>query len=125
MKKRIVSILLLACMTLSLFAGCGKKDDKETANTGKKAKLTVALPQNGVVTDFDNNALTKYIEEKANVELEFVLFSSAANEFEQQLTLMSVSKEELPDVIMGYYTLSKNSIYNFGRNGVKLITLII
>ena len=62
MKKRLVALLLGVTMLCSTFVGCGSKDaDKNKVGSGV---LTVGIPQVMSVTDFDDNALTKYFEEK-------------------------------------------------------------
>ena len=97
--KRIISLLLALIMTMGIFTGCGKK---ETANDGEKVKLTVGIPQSSTVTDYDDNAFTNYLEETANIEIEFVYFSGSAGEYKQQLALICGAKDELPDVLLGF-----------------------
>lgn len=74
---------------------------KETSDPSGKVKLTVGIPQKATVTDYDDNAFTNYLEETANVEIEFVYFSNSAGEYKQQLALMCGADEELPDVLIG------------------------
>ena len=97
--KRIISLLLALIMTMGIFTGCG---EKETANDGEKVKLTVGIPQSSTVTDYDDNAFTNYLEETANIEIEFVYFSGSAGEYKQQLALICGAKDELPDVLLGF-----------------------
>ena len=97
--KRIISLSLALIMTMGVFTGCGKK---EASDPSEKVTLTVGIPQSSTVTDYDDNAFTNYIEEIANVEIEFQYFSGAAGEYKQQLALMCGAKEELPDVLIGF-----------------------
>ena len=115
MKKRIISILLVLCMTLGIFVGCGKK---ESVNSGEQVTLTVARPQSSRVTDYNTNAFTLYLEEKLNINLDIVTFSANTTEFGQQLTLMATSKEKLPDIILGYNDMTLNAVNNYGENKV-------
>ena len=96
---------------MSLFVGCGKKKS-QSSNT-----LTVGIPLYGSVSDFDDNALTKYVEEKLGIELEFVSYVSNASERMQQLTLQATGGQELPDVFWGWQQTSITTISEFGEAG--------
>ena len=60
--KRIVALLLGVSMICSTFVGCGNKD--ADANKSGSGVLTVGIPQVMSVSDYDDNALTRYFEEK-------------------------------------------------------------
>ena len=114
--KKIISILLVSVMLLGTLAGCGKKVEALPEGT---VTLTVGLPQYSVISDYDENAFTKYLEEKANVEIEFVSFSSTGSEYAQQLALMCSANEELPDVLLGF-KLGNYVINQYGEDGYFL-----
>ena len=116
MKKRILCMLLAGTMVLSLFAGCGKKTNGE-ANSGETAKLTVGIPVNPQVSSYDDNAFTKYLEETANVEIEFVSFANSSKDYIQQLTLMASGNETLPDVLIGFNGMPHYTMNEFGEDG--------
>ncbi len=109
--KRVVSILLVAVMALSLFTGCGEG--------GKKGDnvLTVGIPLYGSVSDFDDNALTEYVEKELGVDLEFVTYVSNSGERMQQLTLQIAGNKELPDVFWGWQETPMLTISEFGEKG--------
>ena len=110
--KRIISLLVVLVMSLGIFTGCGDKK----VSSGEKATLTVGIPQNPNTTSYDDNALTNWLEEQANVELEFVYFSSKTEEVKQQIALMCSANETLPDVILTVdfgYRLAKQ----YGEDG--------
>ena len=109
--KRVVSILLLVVVALGLFTGCG--------DGGKKGEntLTIGIPMYGSVSDFDENALTKYVEEELGVELEFVTYVSNSGERMQQLTLQIAGNKELPDVFWGWQETPMVTISEFGEKG--------
>ena len=65
-------------------------------------KITFGINQNATVVDYDNNYLTKHLEEQTGLDIEFVFFSSDAAEARQQLNLMVAGKEKLPDIIAGF-----------------------
>ena len=62
-------------------------------------KLTIGMPVNATVLDYNDNYYTKWLEEKTGIDLEFVFFSSDGSEAKQQLNLMIANKETLPDII--------------------------
>lgn len=112
--KKIVSGLLVFVMLCGLLTGCGGSKD----NGGTKGgKLKVGVPQKVSVSDYEDNAYTKYIEENTGVEIEFVYFSSTASEYKQQLALMASSNEEFPDVILGFNNLGTRTVNQYGEDG--------
>ena len=72
MKRRIIGLILLACMLLVMVVGCGKQEETGADDN----TLTVGLPMSADVTDYENNILTKYVEEQLGIKLKFQLFSS-------------------------------------------------
>lgn len=115
--KRSISLVLALVMALSVFTGCG---DKKTSNVealpDETVTLNIGIPQNSNVTDYEDNAFTQYLEETANVKLQFMLFSSVASEYKQQLALMCSSNEVLPDVILGF-EFDHYTINQYGEDG--------
>lgn len=108
MKKitRILALLLALVMLLGM-AACGgtdtdkpEKDATGSANTtDDRPVVTVGLPAMPNVMDYENNAYTKYIEDHANVNLEFIKY--APNEFTAQIQTSVAGGEELPDILWG------------------------
>ena len=113
--KRIFSLLLVLVMALTAFVGCGKEKEKET-NKGPR-KLTVGVPQDATVPDYDTNGLTLYLEEATGIEIEWVYFASGSANYKQQLTLMCTGGEELPDVLVGFNGLGHYVVNQFGEDG--------
>lgn len=115
MRKRIISVLLVACMLITSFVACSKKEKKSGENT-----LVVGLPMSADVTDFDNNALTKYVEEKLGIDLEFQLFSNTGSSYIQQISLTASAGEELPDVFWGLQEMPIITANELGEAGYFL-----
>ena len=113
MMKKIISMLLITTMLLGTLVGCKKQE----SNNGEKVTLTVGIPQNVNITDYDDNALTKYIEENLNIELEFQFFAGDPSEYMQQLALMCSSGDELPDVLWGFAGMSRRTMNQYGEDG--------
>lgn len=116
MKKRIISMLLATLMVLSLAVGCGKQTEPEPVD-GETKKLTVGIPQNANVTDYQENGFTKYVEESLGIEIEFIYFSSTPSESQKQLTVMCASGEKLPDVLWGFNGMDRYTVNEFGEDG--------
>ena len=110
--KRITSLLLVLVMALGLFAGCGKK----TASVKGDGKITVGVPLDVTVPDYNENGLTKYLEEVTGLEIEWVPFASSDTTYKQQITLMCTCGEELPDVLLGM-SLGHYLVNQFGEDG--------
>jgi len=117
MMKKIISVLLVMSMLLSGLVGCAKKDTVEDYNSDETVNLTIGVPQMVSVSDYEDNALTRYLEESLNVKLEFEFYSSNASEYTQQLTLLCSSGEELPDVLWGFTGMSRSTMNQFGEDG--------
>ncbi len=95
--KRLLALLLALTMLLSLTAAAAEPGQFPVSD--ERITLRVALPVSERVTDINTNQLTLYIEEMANVDLEFVELSS--NDAAMQINLM-MTESELPDAILGY-----------------------
>ena len=115
-KHKIVSLILVGVLTFSSLTGCGKKE--EGPKGGKH--LLVGIPQSSTVTDYDDNAFTKYLEQVADVEIEFVYFSGSPNEYKQQLALTCGANDPLPDVLLGFISMEQSTVDSFGEDGVFL-----
>lgn len=97
--KRALSLLLVVIMSLSMLVGCGGSGDDIPEGT---VTLKLGIPQRSTVSSYAKNGFTDYLEEKANVEIDFVFFSSTKSEYVQQVALMCGANQELPDVFLGF-----------------------
>ena len=95
--KRIIAFTLAMVMCVSMLAGCGK--------TGKKAsgdgKIIVGITDNALVTDYETNAYTLWLEEQTGLDITFHVFAASGADAKSQLATMVAGGEELPDVIIG------------------------
>lgn len=84
--------------------------------TKEEKVLTVALPANSMVTNYDDNYLTNYIKEQTGIQIEFILLPE-----EDPVTkwnLMVSSKEELPDILILGNKLTDADVLSFGQDGI-------
>jgi len=142
--KKLIAMLLALVMVLSLVA-CGAKEEAgaqdpaattdaaatgtesadaaegtEDAAEGGRPTLTVGLLRHANTTDYDDNDFTRLVEETANVDIEFVYFSSDVAEANTQLALMVAGEDELPDVLWGFSGLDRAAVAEYGADGYFL-----
>ena len=111
--KRILSLILVCVTLMGLFSGCGKKE----ATADGPRVLTVGIPQDANIPDYNTNAFTTYLEEITGIDIQFVYFASASANYKQQLTLMCTGGETLPDVLVGFTGMSHYVVNQFGEDG--------
>jgi len=78
--KRIVSLLLVVLMCLGALVGCSGKSSKKGDGT-----LTIGVPQDVTIPDYDTNAFSVWLEEQSGVDIEWVFFASGTADYKQQL----------------------------------------
>ncbi len=134
--KRIISMLLVLVMALGLLAGCKKKEETK-ADEGDRT-LTVGIPQDSNIADYDTNAFSLYLEETLNIDIEWDFFARNGANYQRQLTLRCTGEEDLPDVILlkmshylynqfgedGYIMDLRPLIDKYGKNFKQQLTLL-
>lgn len=127
MKKWIALLLCLATL-VTLLTGCGKKeetvsDQPGAATSGDAAAdgvtITIGLPRSALVTDYDNNAFTNWLEEQTGYNIQFQYFQASTSDAKTQLSTMMVSGEKLPDILYNFQ-LSDDLIKEYGDDGYFL-----
>ncbi len=118
--KKFIAIILVLVTVLSMSAciktGAYTDDDQHGYFTAEgKTKLTIGMGSSAMVMDLDNNALTKWVEEKCNVEIEFVEFAGGVDIPTQISTAIS-AMQELPDICIGV-DLGIAAMHRYGTEG--------
>lgn len=104
-------------------------DTTETAEVGKyiisdpgvlpivdeKIELEFVLPYKSTVTDYEDNKLTRFLEEKTNVKVKFNLLPQG--EALDKLNIMLNSGSKLPDAIVGL-DMGNEGLINYGSQGL-------
>ncbi|RAV23190.1 hypothetical protein [Paenibacillus contaminans] len=85
----------------------------------KKQEISMYTPKISWITEWENNAATKWLEKKTNIDVNFVLGPETAEEAKQKLNLMLASGSKLPDVFMKS-GLSTDQIATYGSQGLFL-----
>ena len=119
--KKLLALVLALVMVLGLCA-CGGKGGASNGGEGGgeltadgRVKLTLGLPTNAYIMDYDDNALTRWIEEKCGVEIEFIEYAGGTDVSTQISTTIS-ARQELPDILFGI-GLEENTIDRYGKEG--------
>ena len=89
--KKLVSLLLAVVMLLGMTGA--------VAETAEPVTLTIAMPVKATVQDINTNQLTLWLEEKLNVNLEFIQLNTADTATQVNMLMTS---GDLPDILMGY-----------------------
>ena len=112
-KRSLLFILsaMMACAAAGCDSGTGGSSTASTSSNpsssaasasedGDAVKtLSIAIPQNPNVEDFDTNMLTTWLEEDMNVNLEFTLLPATSEDANTKVPLWVSSNSDLPDVM--------------------------
>ena len=105
--QTLMSLLLTA---LLMFSGVAFAVEPQRTDP---VPLTILMSDDSLVTDFEDNAFTQYLEEALNVDLSFVLLPQA--EAATKLQLMISSGEKLPDIVN--MNLDVATTYSYAQTG--------
>ena len=103
--KKLFALLLCLAMVVSVLAGCnGGGNAFETQGTGSETTgaveketlpdditLTIGLPINANVEDYDTNAYTLWLKEQTGYDIKFKTFQAIGNDYKSQLSTMLVT----------------------------------
>ena len=110
--KRIVALLVALCMVATLVSGL------TVASAEDRPTLKVALTQNAMVTDYEDNYFTNYLEDKLGIEIEFIMLPTDSNDTKTKIAAMAASGQGLPDVFVTDNYLSNELILAYGEDGL-------
>jgi len=119
MKKRLLALLLVASFVLVACSN-GKEGTDSSLSDSKTNPLSILMKQSQFAEDYDTNYLTKLIEEKLDVELEFVMLPIDSKDADSKFSLMVSSGSELPDIVNR--TFSTTAAYDYATKGIFLET---
>lgn len=86
---------------------------------GEGQSFLVAIQKDNLVSDYEENDLTKMLEKDLNVYLDFVCLPSEGKEQEAALSQMITGGEQIPDIVIAQ-NLNQETILEYGTNGVFL-----
>ena len=109
--NRVAATMMAAAMGTSMIGviPAAAEEERET--------LKLALTQSSMVTDYENNYFTKYLEDKLNINIEFYMLPADSAEARTKVNLMATSNEDLPDVMITDNFLTNEMILQLGDSG--------
>jgi len=117
--KKILTLLLVLTMVIGLFAGCGGNKDDDKVNEGNgKPTLTIGIPSDANVMSYDDNALTNWLEEQLDCNLEFMIYSGGSD-IATQISTTVAARQELPDILWDI-SFGAEIISQYGEDGYFL-----
>lgn len=105
MKKTMKLLSMILALTIILSAAAFAEGERKTVSIG--------LPLDTNVIDYEDNAFTKVLEEQMNIEIEFVLMQDIS----QKLPVMVSSGSELPDILI-YNGISTTTAWKWIQEGI-------
>ena len=116
---------MAAALCCSAFAGCGQEAEPssniaepQTSSSSEgnsllnepgvlplvtqPVTLNIGLIENTLISDYNDNTLTNWLEEQTGISLEFTLYPTNGDEARQKLELAITAKQDLPDILMGF-----------------------
>ena len=121
--KKVLSLIVALTLLLGLCA-CGETNPgndgtkPDTTKPGKQedVTITIGIPTNALVDDYDTNAFTEWLEEKTGYNLEFVTFMANEADYKSQLSTYTITGEKLPDILIGFW-LGDEVYKDYGEQG--------
>lgn len=115
--KKFLAIFLALTVVLGLCA-CGKAGGSNGGHgltEDGRVKLSVGIGTDAMITNLDDNALTRWLEETCGVELTFVEYAGGTD-IATQISTTIAANQELPDILWGV-TIAADTIKRYGRDG--------
>lgn len=102
MKKRrqIAAAMALGMMLTAVPFTTGSAEETKV--------LTIALPQNANVENYDTNYLTQLLEKECNVDIQFMLLPTSLEDAKSKLALMASSGDSISKPIAKRLSLPGN-----------------
>ena len=120
--KKIIALLLVLILSLSLCMGCGNGDPAATEKGGidvaSKVSLEIGLPSSATVLDYENNALTYWVEDQTGFDLSFTPFAGGTD-VGTQISTNVAARMELPDILYDI-SLGEDVYRGYGHDGYFL-----
>lgn len=119
--KKLIALLLVLATALSLCVGCagnetpGQQAGSSDEQSGDRTTLTIGVSANANILDWEENALTRWLEEQCDVDLKFTIYATGADAATQISTTIA-AMQELPDIMWGI-TLGEDVYTTYGEDG--------
>ncbi|GHV86710.1 ABC transporter substrate-binding protein [Spirochaetia bacterium] len=122
--KRFSLTVLFVCAAVFaglIFSACGNKQPAASSGGTSSGPVTlvIGMKTSQFITDFENNYLTKYLENQFNYSLDFYMLPSDGNETRTKIALL-VASNELPDIVIPNGDLTGEAILDYGTQNAFL-----
>lgn len=114
--KKILAIVMTLAIVLGLCA-CGGGGSGTADKYGEDGKVTISvgLGSSAKIISFEDNALTKWLEEQTGCNLEIVEYAGGTD-IATQISTTIAARQELPDVLWGV-SLNSATLSTYGKEG--------
>ena len=85
----------------------------------EKVTLTVFTPQNSLVEDYETNKLTKHLEEKTNVHINWMLVPE--KDANTKVNLILAGNSDLPDIFLGANLIKNETLVKYASQSQRFI----
>ena len=113
--KKFLAIVMALAIVLGLCACGGNEQGGGARDENGKVTLKVSMGTNANVMDYENNALTKWLEEQTGYNLEINPYPGGS-EVATQISTTIAAREDLPHILWGV-NLTKDTIESYGKEG--------
>ena len=114
--KKFLAIVLVLATVLGLCAACGGgKDLENKTNAEGKIKIQIGLGTSAKVLDYENNSLTKWLEQETGLEIEIVEYAGGTD-VATQISATISARQNLPDILYGV-SIGEDTIRTYGEEG--------
>ena len=114
--KKILAIIMTLAIILGLCAcGGGGSSSGDKYGEGGRVKISVGMGTSAKVISYEDNALTKWLEETTGYDLEIVEYSGGTD-IATQISTTIAARQELPDVLWGI-SLNSATLETYGKEG--------
>jgi len=115
--KKFLAILLALTILLGLCAcgGGGEKGSEGKVDESGRITFEIGIPTNAKIMSLDENALTRWLEDKCNVNIKFVEYAGGTD-VATQISTTVAARQDLPDILYGV-SINANAITSYGKDG--------
>ena len=118
-KKNVFFLLLIFVLATGLSFAAGGRQPAATGTgpltSDGRPLITIGMRASPLITDFEDNYLTQFMENKWNVELDFHMLANVGAEANTQIALL-VAANSLPDVVISM-GMPVAAVLDYGSGG--------
>ena len=105
--RKVLPLLLALMLVLPMAMSAASAEDRPV--------VTILTNLNTLVTDYQDNYFTKWVEDEMNVDLEFIFLPADTKAAAEKFNMMVIGQEYLGDII--YWKLGATSLPSYDESG--------